>query len=99
MEENLISLGTMIITIVLGVLSKKSKFVSNNLIPVQNLCIGLIIAIIHFAITKDFNSAIALSGLMAGGTYDIIHNLQKMNNEEDYKEIIEEEMVDEEDGE
>lgn len=81
MENNLIYLATMIITLILGAISKKSKFINDNLIPVQNLCIGLIIAIIHFALTKDFDSSIALSGLMAGGTYDIIHNLRKMNKE------------------
>lgn len=81
MEDSLVYLGTMIITLVLGVLSKKSKFINDNLIPVQNLCIGLIIAVVHFALTKDFNAAIALSGLMAGGTYDIIHNLMKMQKE------------------
>lgn len=86
MEETLISLGTIILTLILGVLSKKSKFINNNLIPVQNICVGLIIAVIHFAFTKDFSSAIALSGLVAGGTYDIIHNLQKLKLE---NELIE----------
>lgn len=78
MEENIICVLTMILTIILGVLSKKSKFINNNLIPVQNLCIGLITATVHFAITKDFSSAIALSGIMAGGTYDIVHNLNEL---------------------
>lgn len=81
MEENLIYLGTMIITIVLGIISKKCKFINDNLIPVQNLCVGLVIAVVHFALTKDFSAAIALSGLMAGGTYDIVHNLKKMQKE------------------
>ena len=82
MEEILIYLATMILTWLLGVLSKKSKFVSNNLIPVQNLCIGCVIALIDWYFTKDFSIALAGSGLLAGGTYDLIHNLNKIINKD-----------------
>ena len=75
------TLVTFIVTLILGFVSKKSKFISNNLIPVQNLLIGLIVAVIEWIITKDFNTAIALSGIMAGGAYDIVHNIQKMKIE------------------
>lgn len=85
--EKIITIVTMIVTWVLGIVSKKSKWVSNYLIPIQNILIGLIIAIIEWIITKDFSLAIALSGLLAGGTYDIFHNLNKLimaktNNQE-----------------
>ena len=76
--EYLISLITVIVTLVLGIVSKKSPKIKNNLIPIQNLLIGVIVAIIELVITKDFSTAIALSGLVAGGTYDIVHNLQKL---------------------
>jgi len=76
--EYLISLITVIVTLVLGIVSKKSSKIKNNLIPIQNLLIGVIVAIIELVITKDFSTAIALSGLVAGGTYDIVHNLQKL---------------------
>lgn len=76
--EELVSLITIIVTLILGVVSKKSPKIKNNLIPIQNLLIGTIVAIVEWIITKDFNSAIALSGLIAGGTYDIIHNLEKL---------------------
>ena len=33
-------------------------------------------------ITKDFKVAIALSGILAGGTYDIFHNIEKMRKGE-----------------
>ena len=56
-------------------------FINNNLIPIQNLVIGVIIAIIEFIITKDFKVSIAVSGLLAGGTYDIVHNLNKIKGE------------------
>lgn len=74
----IISLVTILATWVLGIFAKKSKFIENNLIPIQNLLIGLIVALIEWAITKDFKVAIALSGLIAGGSYDLIHNLEKI---------------------
>ena len=76
--EYLISLITIVVTLVLGIVSKKSPKIKNNLIPIQNLLIGVIVAIVEWILTKDFNTAIALSGLVAGGTYDIVHNLQKL---------------------
>ena len=75
---NIITMVTIIVTWILGTVSKKSKFINNNLIPVQNILIGVVVAIIEWIITKDFKVAIALSGVIAGGTYDIIHNLDKM---------------------
>lgn len=74
----IITIVTIIVAWMLGIASKKSKWINNNLIPIQNLVIGLVVAIIEWIITKDFNTAIALSGLLAGGTYDIFHNLNKM---------------------
>lgn len=77
----LISLVTIIVTWILGYFAKKSKFISNNLIPIQNILIGLIMAIIEWIATRDFSIAIATSGLLAGGTYDIFNNLRKMIKE------------------
>lgn len=76
--EYIVSLVTILVTFVLGIISKKNPKMSNKLIPIQNLLVGLIVAIIEFAITKDFKVAIAISGLIAGGTYDIVHNLNKL---------------------
>lgn len=81
-NEYLISFITVVVTLILGYISKKMPNVSNKLIPVQNLIIGLVIAVIEYFITKDFSTAIALSGLIAGGTYDIVHNLQKLYDSE-----------------
>ena len=75
---NIITMVTIIVTWILGIVSKKSKFINNNLIPIQNILIGVVVAVIEWIITKDFKVAIALSGILAGGTYDIIHNLDKM---------------------
>lgn len=73
-----ISISTIITTYILGILAKKIKFVNNKLIPIQNIVIGLLVALIEWIITKDFKVAIALSGIIAGGTYDVFHNLEKI---------------------
>lgn len=74
----IITIVTFIVTLIMGMISKKSKWFNDNLIPIQNILIGLIVAIIEWIITKDFSTAIALSGIVAGGTYDIVHNLKKI---------------------
>lgn len=81
--EAIMQIITIIVTLVLGVISKKSTFISNNIIPIQNIAIGLIMAVIGWFISKDFSTAIALSGLVAGGTYDIVHNLNKLLKKEE----------------
>lgn len=79
--EQIIMIITMLVSYILGILSKKSNFIKDELIPIQNILVGIIVAIAEWIITKDFSTAIALSGLMAGGTYDILHNLEKMRND------------------
>lgn len=79
--EYIIALVTTILEIILGFISKKNPKIKNQLIPIQNLLVGLIVAIIEFITTKDFETAIAISGLIAGGTYDIVHNLRKLKGE------------------
>ena len=74
----IITVVTIVLTWILGIFAKRSKFISNNLIPIQNILIGVIVAIIEWIITKDFKVAIALSGLLAGGAYDVLNNINKM---------------------
>lgn len=76
--STLISLVTIIVTWVLGMISKKYTKLNNKLIPIQNILVGLIVALIEWIVTEDFKVAIALSGIIAGGTYDIFHNLEKL---------------------
>lgn len=76
--STLISLVTIIVAWLLGYISKRSTWVNNRIIPIQNILIGLIVAIIEWVVTKDFKVAIALSGIIAGGTYDVFHNLEKI---------------------
>lgn len=83
MEINeMFSIVTFIVTLIVGFIAKKHPRISNKIIPIQNLAIGVIMAIIEFIITKDFKVSIAVSGLLAGGTYDIVHNLNKLREGE-----------------
>lgn len=79
----IISLITIIVTFVLGILSKKSVFIKNNLIPVQNLIIGCIAFVIDYIITKDVNASLIGVGLFTGGTYDLVKNIQLLKPEEE----------------
>lgn len=76
--STLINLVTIIVTWILGIISKKYTKLNNKLIPMQNILIGVIVALIEWIVTKDFKVAIALSGIIAGGTYDVFHNLKKI---------------------
>ncbi len=86
--EIIMSLVTIVVTFILGLIAKKVNWVSDNLIPIQNLIIGIIVSLIYYFMTKDVSINIALSGLLTGGTYDIIKNLKELinnssNNEEE----------------
>lgn len=74
MEKNIIEIVTIVVTLILGLLTKKYTNLSSKKIPIQNLLIGIIVAIVEFIITKDFSTAIAVSGLTGGGVYDLIKN-------------------------
>lgn len=74
-----IGIFTIIITWILGYLAKKSKFINNNMIPLQNIAIGIISLIIDYIITKDFNGALLCSGLIAGGSYDLLKSLKQIS--------------------
>lgn len=74
----IVALVTFVVTLIGGYIVKKIPQISNKLIPLQNLAIGLIVAVIEWIITKDFSTAIMLSGVVAGGVYDIGHNIKKL---------------------
>lgn len=78
--EMIISIATMLVTFVCGLIAKRVDWFNNNLIPAQNILIGIITATIHFVVTKDFSFAISAAGLVAGGAYDFVHNLKKLLN-------------------
>lgn len=66
---------TLLISWITGRISKKIPWFENYLIPVQNLLIGISIALTEWIFTKNFQMAIAVSGVVAGGIYDVLHNL------------------------
>ncbi len=78
MLENIFAIVTIVVSFILGKFSKKCSFIKNELIPIQNLFVGIIVSVIYYLITKDISLAISTSGIFAGGTYDIIHNLNKL---------------------
>lgn len=65
-----VTLATIVATIIVGELTKKFTNLEKKQIPLQNLAIGIIVCLIQYAITKDINTAVAVSGLMSGGIYD-----------------------------
>lgn len=66
-----VTVATIIVNILLAQLSKKYTNISPKLIPLQTALVGIIVCIIEYIITKDFNTALVLSGVMSGGTYDL----------------------------
>ncbi len=79
MDTNtIIMIIALIVEWALGFVANKSKYISDNLIPIQNALIGLIFTIVEYFITKDFNASLLLSSSIAGGVYDIFHNLGKL---------------------
>lgn len=66
-----VTLGTVIITIILGQLTKKYTKLDSKKLPIQNLFIGIFVFLVEYLITKDINIAVAASGIFSGGIYDI----------------------------
>lgn len=77
-SAQILTIITIVVSWILGIVAKKLSWFNNYLIPVQNIIIGVVFALVEFFITKDFNVAIAVSGLLAGGTYDVFNNLKKL---------------------
>ena len=66
-----VTLATIIITIILGQLTKKYTNLDKKKIPIQNIFVGLFVFGVEYLITKDLNVAVALSGILSGGAYDL----------------------------
>ena len=86
--EIILSIVVMIVTFILGLVAKKVTWISNNLIPLQNLVIGVIMALIYFFITKDISIAIVSAGIMTGGAYDLVKNLKELVEEKTSPEEV-----------
>ena len=79
----LVTIITIIVNIILAQLSKKYTNISSKLIPLQTMLVGTIVCIIEYIITKDFNTALMLSGIISGGTYDLGKSLKLLLNKEE----------------
>ena len=84
MEVNyFIEIITVFVTLIAGQIVKQYPNIDKKkVIPIQNLVIGILIAVFNWIITKDFQTSIAVSGLFAGGVYDLVHNLKLWKGEE-----------------
>jgi len=59
MDANtIVQIVTLLVTLVLGIISKKIPKINNKMIPIQNVCIGIISSIIYYCITKDLDLTI-----------------------------------------
>lgn len=80
--STIITIVTIIVTLICGIIAKKVKWFNNRLIPVQNLLIGIIAGSFYYSMTHDLNLTIMTVGLGTGGAYDIVNNLKKLLGEE-----------------
>lgn len=78
-----ITLATMIITLILGQLTKKFTNINKKKIPIQNMFIGLFVFVVEWIITKELSVAIALSGIFSGGIYDLGKAFMQLVNKEE----------------
>lgn len=67
-----IAIITFFVNLILGEVSKKHTKISSKIIPIQTMAIGLLVCLVEYIITKDFNTAVVLSGIASGGTYDLV---------------------------
>ena len=77
-KTNTITFVTMIVTYLCGCIAKKHPKFNNQLIPIQNLLIGTIVALINYARTGNFNESLVVAGLLTGGVYDLGKNLSEL---------------------
>ena len=86
--STIISMVTIFVTFILGIIAKKSSFVKNELIPLQNLIVGIIASVVYYIITKDVNLVIVSMGWFTGGTYDFLKNIKDLLNINENSENI-----------
>ena len=86
--EIILSVVVIVVTFILGLVAKKVTWISNILILLQNLVIGVIMALIYFFITKDISIAIVSAGIMTGGAYDLVKNLKELVEEKTSPEEV-----------
>ena len=88
--EVIMSLVTIIVSTILSIIAKKVSWITNHIIPLQNLIIGIVISVIYYIMTKNISIAVASAGLLVGGTYDLVKNLNELINKKKSEEVIKE---------
>lgn len=88
--EVIMSLVTIIVSIILSIIAKKVSWITNHIIPLQNLIIGIVISVIYYIMTNNISIAVASAGLLVGGTYDLVKNLNELINKKKSEEVIKE---------
>ena len=78
-----ITLATVIITLILGQVTKKFTNIDKKKIPLQNMFIGIFVFLVEYLITKEVSIAIALSGIFSGGMYDLGKAFMQLINKEE----------------
>ena len=86
--STIISVVTIFVTFVCGLIAKKVKWFNNKLIPIQNLLIGIISVVIYYLMTGDIELALTGVGLFTGGVYDLGKNLISLFNSNKKVEAI-----------
>ena len=66
--EIIMSLVTIVVTLILGLLAKKATWISDHIIPIQNLFIGIVVSIIYYLDIK-VNFYVLRRCLRAPGTF------------------------------
>lgn len=75
--ETEITICTMVITWLCGILAKKSKHILNNRIPIQNILIAMLMTLIYWWATGNLSLAVASGSPIATLIYDAIHSIKK----------------------
>ena len=78
-----VTIATIVVNILLAQLSKKYTNISSKLIPLQTMLVGIIVCLVEYIITKDINTAVMLSGIMSGGTYDLGKSVKGLFSKEE----------------
>ena len=79
--EFIVGLISMIITWLLGKITKRYTKLSNKLIPLQNVIVMVICVAIYYFATGNISTVIAAGSPVATLIYDVLHNAQEYNLE------------------
>lgn len=73
--ETIMTVATAVIAFIFGKLAKRFNWIESKYIPVQNLIIGIVVAVGYYLFVDNSNIAnaivLAFSGLISGGFYDL----------------------------